>query len=127
MVGDPFKHTATVALNPVTTFTRLFGLLAIELALGRKDTASDCLKLGLALAFLITSEVFAHRSFCGMRIETSPATEAEGKPERAGAHGWRSRGNAESAAPEVSDGLFCELPRARDVCLFRLDRARVPR
>ena len=63
-VGDPFKDTSSVALNPVIKFTTLFGLLAVELAI----TMPRPWSLGLAVAFFVASLVFIHRSFYGMRI-----------------------------------------------------------
>jgi K(+)-stimulated pyrophosphate-energized sodium pump len=68
-VGDPFKDTSSVALNPVIKFTTLFGLLAVELAvtLSAKDPR---LAAGLAVAFFLVSVFFVHKSFYGMRIET---------------------------------------------------------
>ncbi len=67
-VGDPFKDTSSVALNPIIKFTTLFGLLAVELAESLKNTQGSALKTGLAVAFLIVSMVFVWRSFYGMRI-----------------------------------------------------------
>ncbi len=63
-VGDPFKDTSSVALNPVIKFTTLFGVLAMGLAL-KLDTN---VRLGLAAAFFVASMVFAYQSFYGMRI-----------------------------------------------------------
>ncbi|MCB9562798.1 MAG: sodium-translocating pyrophosphatase [Kofleriaceae bacterium] len=63
-VGDPFKDTSSVALNPVIKFTTLFGVLAVGLAL-KLDTN---VRLGLAAAFFVASMVFAYQSFYGMRI-----------------------------------------------------------
>jgi K(+)-stimulated pyrophosphate-energized sodium pump len=68
-VGDPFKDTSSVAMNPVIKFTTLFGLLAVELALQMKGT-QDGLKLVLSLAFLAVALVFVYRSFYSMRIES---------------------------------------------------------
>ncbi|HUQ89955.1 MAG TPA: sodium-translocating pyrophosphatase [Vicinamibacterales bacterium] len=67
-VGDPFKDTSSVAMNPVIKFTTLFGLLAVELGvyLGTGET----LTLVLAAAFFVVSMFFVHRSFYGMRIES---------------------------------------------------------
>jgi K(+)-stimulated pyrophosphate-energized sodium pump len=65
-VGDPFKDTSSVALNPVIKFTTLFGLLAVELALG----LGRGLRVGLFLAFLLVALVFVWRSFYGMRIQS---------------------------------------------------------
>ena len=66
-VGDPFKDTSSVALNPVIKFTTLFGLLAVELAV--ELTAKNApLTRGLALLFFLVSFYFVYRSFYGMRI-----------------------------------------------------------
>jgi K(+)-stimulated pyrophosphate-energized sodium pump len=67
-VGDPFKDTSSVAMNPVIKFTTLFGLLAVELGVYIGTGAT--LTLVLATAFFITSMYFVYRSFYGMRIET---------------------------------------------------------
>jgi K(+)-stimulated pyrophosphate-energized sodium pump len=68
-VGDPFKDTSSVALNPVIKFTTLFGLLAVELAVTL--TANNPLMTHvLAVAFFLVSVFFVHKSFYGMRIET---------------------------------------------------------
>jgi K(+)-stimulated pyrophosphate-energized sodium pump len=67
-VGDPFKDTSSVAMNPIIKFTTLFGLLAVELAIGLSRGTS----LTLALVFFAVSVVFVYRSFYGMRIEVSP-------------------------------------------------------
>jgi K(+)-stimulated pyrophosphate-energized sodium pump len=63
-VGDPFKDTSSVAMNPIIKFTTLFGLLAVELAL----ELGGGTKLVLATAFFLISLVFVRRSFYGMRI-----------------------------------------------------------
>jgi len=68
-VGDPFKDTSSVALNPVIKFTTLFGLLAVELAVSL-STNSATLTNVLALAFFIISLFFVYRSFYGMRIKS---------------------------------------------------------
>jgi K(+)-stimulated pyrophosphate-energized sodium pump len=67
-VGDPFKDTSSVALNPVIKFTTLFGLLAVELAVKLTADTSSNFSHGLALAFFAVSYVFVYRSFYGMRI-----------------------------------------------------------
>src|SRR4030088_1852427 len=64
-VGDPFKDTSSVALNPVIKFTTLFGLLAVELAV---KLEGGSLKHFLAAAFFLVSVFFVYRSFYGMRI-----------------------------------------------------------
>jgi K(+)-stimulated pyrophosphate-energized sodium pump len=71
-VGDPFKDTSSVAMNPVIKFTTLFGLLAVELAVGMSRTTS----LALAAVFLAVAVVFVYRSFYGMRITTAGAAGA---------------------------------------------------
>jgi len=63
-VGDPFKDTSSVSMNPIIKFTTLFGLLAVELAI----TLDDTTRLALAGAFFAVSVVFVWRSFYGMRI-----------------------------------------------------------
>jgi K(+)-stimulated pyrophosphate-energized sodium pump len=67
-VGDPFKDTSSVALNPVIKFTTLFGLLAVELAVKLTVQAGSTLVHWLAVAFFIVSFIFVYRSFYGMRI-----------------------------------------------------------
>jgi K(+)-stimulated pyrophosphate-energized sodium pump len=66
-VGDPFKDTSSVAMNPVIKFTTLFGLLAVEL--GVYIGTGSVLTLGLAGVFFVVSMYFVYRSFYGMRIE----------------------------------------------------------
>ena len=67
LVGDPFKDTASVALNPVIKFTTLFGLLAVELAV-QLSASNPMLTHVLAAVFFLVSFWFVHRSFYGMRI-----------------------------------------------------------
>jgi len=76
-VGDPFKDTSSVALNPVIKFTTLFGLLAVELAvsISKEQTAIDfysstgmSLNLVIAAVLFVVATFFVHRSFYGMRI-----------------------------------------------------------
>ena len=69
-VGDPFKDTSSVALNPVIKFATLFGLLAVELAV-TLNKSNARLGMGLAVAFFLVSVFFVHKSFYGMRIEGS--------------------------------------------------------
>jgi len=69
-VGDPFKDTSSVALNPVIKFTTLFGLLAVELGVYLTTERGSLLPHLLAGAFFLTSVVFVYRSFYGMRIES---------------------------------------------------------
>ncbi len=91
-VGDPFKDTSSVALNPVIKFTTLFGLLAVELAVALGATENNWFKatpltIGLSAFFFIVSMFFAYQSFYGMRIEGGGMKgEGEAKPlEGAGA------------------------------------------
>jgi K(+)-stimulated pyrophosphate-energized sodium pump len=67
-VGDPFKDTSSVAMNPVIKFTTLFGLLAVELAVEMTRAGHQGLTRILSLAFFLISVVFVYRSFYGMRI-----------------------------------------------------------
>ncbi len=70
-VGDPYKDTSSVALNPVIKFTTLFGLLAVELAVSLTDKGDHTLVVILAAVFFLVSAFFVHRSFYGMRIRTT--------------------------------------------------------
>jgi K(+)-stimulated pyrophosphate-energized sodium pump len=70
-VGDPFKDTSSVALNPVIKFTTLFGLLAVELAVQLTTSQGAMLTHILAAAFFVVSFFFVYRSFYGMRIRIS--------------------------------------------------------
>ena len=69
-VGDPFKDTSSVAMNPVIKFTTLFGLLAVELAVSLTNDHGSGLTHILALAFFAVSVFFVYRSFYGMRISS---------------------------------------------------------
>ena len=71
-VGDPFKDTSSVSLNPVIKFTTLFGLLAVEIAVQMQNKA---LKYGLASVIFLIALYFVHRSFYGMRIPEEHETE----------------------------------------------------
>jgi K(+)-stimulated pyrophosphate-energized sodium pump len=66
-VGDPFKDTSSVSLNPIIKFTTLFGLLAVEIAV---TMTNKNLKLGLACFFLLVALIFVYRSFYSMRISS---------------------------------------------------------
>ena len=67
-VGDPFKDTSSVAMNPVIKFTTLFGLLAVELAVSLAADQGVLLTHVLSGLFFVVSAFFVHRSFYGMRI-----------------------------------------------------------
>ncbi len=67
-VGDPFKDTSSVAMNPIIKFTTLFGLLAVELAVQLTATSGAGFSHVLAVIFFLISFTFVWRSFYGMRI-----------------------------------------------------------
>ena len=71
-VGDPFKDTSSVSLNPVIKFTTLFGLLATEIAV---TMTNQNLKTGLAAAFFVIALIFVYRSFYNMRIASEKLGE----------------------------------------------------
>jgi K(+)-stimulated pyrophosphate-energized sodium pump len=70
-VGDPFKDTSSVALNPIIKFTTLFGLLAVELAVYLTAHEGPMLTRVMAAGFFIVSIIFVWRSFYAMRIQTA--------------------------------------------------------
>ncbi len=74
-VGDPFKDTSSVALNPVIKFTTLFGLLAVELAVKLTNEAGANVSNILALLFFLVSVTFVYRSFYSMRIGSGNAAK----------------------------------------------------
>ena len=91
-VGDPFKDTSSVALNPVIKFTTLFGVLAVGLALELNSKAQEYnspsynyVRYAIAVLGLLVSLIFAYRSFYSMRIgnavsEAPPPAKPEVKP-----------------------------------------------
>src|SRR5581483_375297 len=101
-VGDPFKDTSSVALNPVIKFTTLFGVLAVGLALKLSEKASgtnelgqvigapnpsfDYLRYAIAAVGLLIAMFFAYRSFYGMRIGNAPAGAQSAPPSPATPH-----------------------------------------
>jgi hypothetical protein len=70
-VGDPFKDTSSVSLNPVIKFTTLFGLLAVEIAVTMQSVA---LKVGIGVVLTIIALIFVYRSFYSMRIPAGEDT-----------------------------------------------------
>ena len=68
-VGDPFKDTSSVALNPIIKFTTLFGLLAVDLAISMRAHGGGMASF-LAFVFIAVSTIFVYRSFYGMRIQS---------------------------------------------------------
>jgi K(+)-stimulated pyrophosphate-energized sodium pump len=77
-VGDPFKDTSSVALNPVIKFTTLFGLLAVELAVELTSKNAQLTHI-LAAVFFVVSFLFVYRSFFGMRIKVAEPHRAPGR------------------------------------------------
>jgi K(+)-stimulated pyrophosphate-energized sodium pump len=75
-VGDPYKDTSSVAMNPIIKFTTLFGLLAVEMAVGLIDQGQRNLTTGLAIVFFVISAVFVWRSFYTMRITSGTKSAA---------------------------------------------------
>jgi K(+)-stimulated pyrophosphate-energized sodium pump len=67
-VGDPFKDTSSVAMNPVIKFTTLFGLLAVSLAVNLSTESGSAVTMGLSAVFFVLSMIFVWRSFYAMRI-----------------------------------------------------------
>ncbi len=70
-VGDPFKDTSSVALNPIIKFTTLFGLLAVPLGVSMHENLGSLVTVAIALGLLAVSMAFVLRSFYGMRITVS--------------------------------------------------------
>ncbi|HET9620865.1 MAG TPA: sodium/proton-translocating pyrophosphatase, partial [Kofleriaceae bacterium] len=79
-VGDPFKDTSSVALNPVIKFTTLFGVLAVGLALELAHGGHDSIRYAIAAIGLLIAMVFAWRSFYGMRIGNNVPSGAQSAP-----------------------------------------------
>lgn len=75
-VGDPFKDTSSVSLNPVIKFTTLFGLLAVEIAVKIENPTT---RLTLGLGILLVALIFVYRSFYAMRIPDDPTDDAAAK------------------------------------------------
>jgi K(+)-stimulated pyrophosphate-energized sodium pump len=75
-VGDPFKDTSSVALNPIIKFTTLFGLLAVELAVSLTRQQGPMVSNIFAVIFLVLSMIFVYRSFYGMRIDSPGASKS---------------------------------------------------
>jgi K(+)-stimulated pyrophosphate-energized sodium pump len=80
IVGDPFKDTSSVALNPVIKFTTLFGLLAVELAVSLAGQQGRGITLGLSLLFFVVALSFVWRTFYGMRIEVGSGESSSRRP-----------------------------------------------
>jgi len=78
-VGDPFKDTSSVALNPIIKFTTLFGLLAVELAVSLTGQGLSALVYTLAVIFALVSAFFVYRSFYHMRIQAPMEDPADGE------------------------------------------------
>jgi K(+)-stimulated pyrophosphate-energized sodium pump len=80
IIGDPFKDTSSVALNPIIKFTTLFGLLAVELGVSLAKSKGLTLSYVLAGIFLLISFVFVYRSFYGMRITSEEPQQPDAAP-----------------------------------------------
>ena len=76
-VGDPFKDTSSVALNPIIKFTTLFGLLAVELAVSLSAQGMGTMVHVLAAAFFVVALIFVHRSFYAMRIPAGTGDDVD--------------------------------------------------
>ncbi len=76
-VGDPFKDTSSVAMNPIIKFTTLFGLLAVEIAVAMTRAKQDNLKIGIGVVLFAVALVFVYRSFYGMRIPDETEVKAK--------------------------------------------------
>ena len=76
-VGDPFKDTSSVSLNPIIKFSTLFGLLATEICIEMKMNPAMDYSMYIAVPFLILSLVFVWRSFYGMRIPVESVDTAD--------------------------------------------------
>ena len=87
-VGDPFKDTSSVAMNPVIKFTTLFGLLAVEIAVTMTNQTA---KTGIGVFFFLVALIFVYRSFYSMRIPEEAETRVESKrpPEKTETGGKR--------------------------------------
>ena len=107
-VGDPFKDTSSVAMNPIIKFTTLFGLLAAEIAVTMKNQG---LKTGIGVVFFLVALTFVYRSFYAMRIPVDkPSAEENGsKPHRR--HGsknwWRNNRHSDFSQARRKTRLFC--------------------
>jgi K(+)-stimulated pyrophosphate-energized sodium pump len=84
-VGDPFKDTSSVAMNPIIKFTTLFGLLAVEMAV-EMPASQDTLRLALSGLFFVASMFFVWRSFYGMRIKSEESGTAAKVTSTSAAH-----------------------------------------
>jgi K(+)-stimulated pyrophosphate-energized sodium pump len=82
-VGDPFKDTSSVAMNPIIKFTTLFGLLAVNLAVSVSATRGTGFTTVLAILLFAVSVFFVYKSFYGMRIQSSGDESTETKSEAA--------------------------------------------
>jgi K(+)-stimulated pyrophosphate-energized sodium pump len=111
-VGDPFKDTSSVAMNPVIKFTTLFGLLAVELALSVSRSRGDAtLNYALAAVFFIVSAFFVWRSFYGMRIGGIEAAEPRVMEMGTDREGIGAGQGTQQAARAAADSTDARVPR----------------
>ncbi|MFN2483034.1 MAG: sodium/proton-translocating pyrophosphatase, partial [Pyrinomonadaceae bacterium] len=110
-VGDPFKDTSSVAMNPVIKFTTLFGLLAVELALSVSRSRGDqTLNYALAAIFFLVSTFFVWRSFYGMRIGGIEVPDVRVKEMGADREGITA-GQGTQAARAAAESTDARVPR----------------
>src|SRR5262249_58690699 len=103
-VGDPFKDTSSVAMNPIIKFTTLFGLLAVELAVTLTADRGAAVSNALAALFFALALVFVWRSFYSMRIRSesasaAPAPARRGAPQAPGRRPSPGRGGPHGPPP----------------------------
>jgi K(+)-stimulated pyrophosphate-energized sodium pump len=94
-VGDPFKDTSSVALNPIIKFTTLFGLLAVEIAV---TMTNQSLKTGIGVFFFVVALIFVYRSFYCMRIPEDDTAGTDTKLVLPHNHRHESKALAETKA-----------------------------
>jgi K(+)-stimulated pyrophosphate-energized sodium pump len=80
-VGDPFKDTSSVAMNPVIKFTTLFGLLAVQLAERMERQYGGEIRHIISAGLFVVMLFFVYRSFYNMRIESGSNPTSETKPQ----------------------------------------------
>ncbi|MBI4951146.1 MAG: sodium-translocating pyrophosphatase [Myxococcales bacterium] len=99
-VGDPFKDTSSVAMNPVIKFTTLFGLLAVELAVELKSGGHGDIAQIAAAVMLVASAIFVYRSFYGMRIKAEGGEQVAAPTARVSKRGARALDAARASEDE---------------------------
>ena len=118
-VGDPFKDTSSVALNPVIKFTTLFGLLAVSLAVRLSEQQGETMSHALAALFFVVSVVFVYRSFYGMRIGSS---YTDGRGRGSILHGFPGCEPLLSLRTSVGSGIECPLAGTRSTLAMAVSK-----